>query len=238
MSSGAPPVVARPLFLLDYDGTLAPLAAHPAQACPHPRVPGLLRDLSRCHPVWLVSGRHLRDLSAFLPGLVLPAIGLHGAQQGMLGGPFASLMSKGEREALQHLRETVPAVAGLWAEGKDSAFALHFRQALDEAEMRRLLQAWAAGLPEGLEAVWGHKVLEVRTRRHSKGRAVLHIADAHPGRAPVCLGDDATDEEAFAALEAQAAAGTLTIRVGPGATRARYHLPDVEAAVAYLQQYL
>ena len=41
-----------------------------------------------------------------------------------------------------------------------------------------------------------------------------------------------TDEDAFAALNETDDA--VTVKVGAGATRARYRLPDVDAVVAYL----
>jgi trehalose 6-phosphate phosphatase len=50
----------------------------------------------------------------------------------------------------------------------------------------------------------------------------------------VYLGDDVTDEDAFAALAPPA----VTVKVGPGETVARYRLPDIDAVVAYLRQYV
>ena len=60
------------------------------------------------------------------------------------------------------------------------------------------------------------------------------IAAEHPDHTPVYLGDDVTDEDAFAALDAPA----VTVKVGAGETRARYRLPDVDAVVAYLAGFL
>jgi trehalose 6-phosphate phosphatase len=89
-------------------------------------------------------------------------------------------------------------------------------------------------VPEGLEPVWGKKVVELRPRGVSKGAAVARVAAAHPARTPVFLGDDVTDEDAFRALNERP--GAVTVKVGPGETAARFRLPDVDAVVTYLRR--
>lgn len=228
----SPPRPASPLFFLDYDGTLAPIVADPAEAYPHPEVPALLERLAARHPLYVITGRHLEAVAALLP-LSLPAIGLHGAQEGRLGEPPRALLTAEAAEALARMREAVPKHEGLWLEPKGPSFAVHYRHAEDEAAALEALRAWAEGAPEALEAIWGKQVLELRARGTSKGAAVRRLAEAHPGRTPVYLGDDVTDEDAFAALGAEA----VTVKVGGGETAARYRLPDVEAVVAYLQGF-
>lgn len=230
----APPVVPHPLFLLDYDGTLAPLVDDPAEAVPHPGAPDVLTRLAARHPVVIVTGRHLRDVSGFLPGLALEAVGLHGAQTGPLGGPYTERISDEARQALAAMRETVPEGEGLHVEDKGHTFAVHYRHAPDRDAARRRLDAWAATTPGVLAATSGKLVVELRPNALSKGTAVAELAARHPDRIPLYLGDDVTDEDAFAALPE----GALTVKVGEGATRARYRLPDVEAVVRYLTKYV
>lgn len=230
----APPLVSAPLFLLDYDGTLAPLVDDPAEAVPHPEVPALLAALSAAHPTVIVTGRHLRDVTGFLPGLALPGVGLHGAQTGTLGHAFHDDLPAAARDALAAMRRTVPGGDGIRVEDKGPAFAVHYRHAPDRDAARARLAAWAAAVPEVLEATSGKCVVELRPRDRSKGTAVAEIARRHPGRTPLYLGDDVTDEDAFAALPDDA----VTVKVGGGPTRARYRLPDVDAVVHYLARYL
>jgi trehalose 6-phosphate synthase/phosphatase len=47
----------------------------------------------------------------------------------------------------------------------------------------------------------------------------------------LAIGDDRTDEDLFAALPPEA----ISIRVGPGPTRARYHLDGVPAVRSLLR---
>ena len=230
----------RPLLFLDYDGTLAPIVDDPAAAVPHPAIPALLSALAARHPVVVVSGRGLAMLARFLPGVPVRAVGLHGAEEGTLGdAPRPSPALARYAEPLAALRASVPEVEGVHVEDKGATFAVHYRRATDEAAARGALEAWASGVPEGLHAVWGKKVLELRPRDVSKGTAVARLAAEHPGRTPVYLGDDTTDEDAFRALEGASGARTpVTVKVGAGETAARYRLPGVDAVVDYLRGFL
>lgn len=233
------PHPSRPLLFLDYDGTLAPIVDDPAEAWPHPDVPGLLASLAERHPVVVVSGRDVAALTRFLPGVRVRAVGLHGAETGTLGeAPEASPALQAVAGPLADLRSTVPDVQGIRVEDKGAAFAVHYRGAPDEAAARGALETWASGVPDGLHAVWGKKVVELRPTDISKGTAVARIGADHPGHTPVYLGDDTTDEDAFRALEQASGVRTpVTVKVGEGETAARYRVPDVDAAVAYLRGY-
>ena len=236
-----PPTPERPLFLLDYDGTLAEIVADPSQATPHPEAPALLARLAAGHPLVVVTGRDLDSLARLLtdgPGPVpLAAIGLHGGEEGVLGAPARRRDLAAVADDLRGLREAVPTGVGAVVEDKGGeAFAVHYRTAPDAAVARRALEAWAADAPPALEAVWGKSVVELRPRGVSKGRAVAGLARQHPERTPVCIGDDVTDEDAFAALH-ELDPAAVTIHVGAGASAARYRLPDVDSVIGYLSRF-
>lgn len=228
------PLTDAPLFFLDYDGTLAPIVDDPKAAFPHPAVPDLLRHLSETHPVYIVTGRHLRDLDAFLPGLDLPAIGLHGAQEGTLHGEVQDRLTSDDREKLDAMRTAVPSMEGVWVEDKEHTFAVHYRGAADPEAAAEAVATWAEATPDTLEVISGKDVVELRPAHLHKGTAVQEIAARHPDHTPIYLGDDVTDEDAFEALPDTA----ITVKVGGGDTAARFRLPDVPAVVAYLQRYL
>jgi trehalose 6-phosphate phosphatase len=230
------PVPDRPLFFLDYDGTLAPIVDDPDAAVPHPDVPELLRDLDDRFPLWIVTGRDLRALSSFLDQ-PLKAIGLHGAQQGVVGGEVERLMPDDAAEALQRLRRSVPSVDGMHIEEKDQAFAVHYREVDDEAETRERLSSWLNAMPEMLDAIWGKKVVELRPEGLTKGTAVRRIAEEHPECTPVYLGDDTTDEDAFAALQ-NMERDAVTVRIGEEETQADYRLAGPDEVVEYLRRYV
>lgn len=228
-----PPRPERPLLFLDYDGTLAPIVNDPAEAYPHPDIPDLLTELFGEMPVFVVTGRHLNDLERLL-NRPLPAIGLHGTQTGTIGGGINHSLPEGAAQALEDMRQRVPAVDGVHVEPKGHAFAVHYRNAPDQEAARLALEEWARETPAGLEAIWGKKVVELRPQGTSKGVAVRRVADEHPDRVPVYLGDDVTDEDAFRELPPPA----VTIKVGDGETAARHRLASVDEVVRYLRGYL
>lgn len=231
-----PPIVDHPLFFLDYDGTLAPIVDDPEAAVPHPDAPDLLRQLDARYPLWIVTGRDLQALSSFLDQ-PLNAIGLHGAQEGVVGRETHTLMSDAAAEGLRRLRRTVPSIEGLRVEEKDQSFAVHYRGVADEDETRTQLKDWLAEMPDDLDALWGKKVVELRPEGLTKGTAVRRISKEHPTHVPVYLGDDVTDEDAFAALR-EMDRQAVTIKVGEDDTQAAARLDGPDAVMDYLRQYV
>jgi trehalose 6-phosphate phosphatase len=235
-----PPTVERALLLLDYDGTLAEITEDPDRAVPHPQVPELLRSLASHMPVRIITGRRVVDLARLLPVPELVAVGVHGMEEGPLGGEVRSRLDPASRDLMSSARAGLPRVRGVRVEDKGAAIALHYRGAADEDRVVSDLGEWAERLPAGLEPIWGKKVVEVRPRGFDKGRAARELATQHRDATPVMIGDDTTDEDAFRALAefSNDEAMTVTIKVGPGETSARYRLSDIEAVVGYLRRYL
>jgi trehalose 6-phosphate phosphatase len=105
-------------------------------------------------------------------------------------------------------------------EDKGPIMAFHWRGAPDEEEAHTRVQA-IAGEAEtaGLATHWGRKVLEIRPPVPiSKGRAVKELIRTSGARVALYAGDDATDLDAFDALDELAAGGELdaAVRVGIG----------------------
>jgi trehalose 6-phosphate phosphatase len=122
---------------------------------------------------------------------------------------------------------------GLLVEDKPASVALHFRGAPErEAEAIALLETLARRT--GLVIQAGKMVLELRPPGADKGDALrrLMAEPAFAGKRPVFVGDDLTDEHAFAAAADLGGAGIL---VGPPrATAAVWRLDDVAAVAAWL----
>ena len=201
-------------ILTDFDGTLAPIVDDPAAARPLDGVPELLDALAQQYAVvGVLSGRPVAFLQRFLPpSLVLS--GLYGLEV-VRGGRREDHVSGGSwREVINDVVATSQArgPAGMRVEPKGLSLTLHFRGAPSlEAEV----QAWA-------EREAHRSGLLVRPARMSvelhppiaadKGTAVRDLA-AECGA--VCfLGDDSGDLPAFDALDALAANGVATVRVG------------------------
>lgn len=230
---------------LDYDGTLAPIAPTPDAAVPLPGTAELLRALVRARNTWLalVTGRSIADLQRFLaiPGAFY--VGLHGAE--VLEPDGQRHLASEAQAALavlstlkNRLQQALAALPGILLEDKGAALACHYRLATraDAAKAREIVEAEAGrhqqrGAP--MTVAYGHEVIEVRPAGITKGTAVSALLAAQNRLDAVTyVGDDSTDEDAFALLPPDA----ITIRVGPAAvpTRARYRLADP----ADVQQFL
>ena len=111
---------------------------------------------------------------------------------------------------------------------------MHYRQSTDPDAARRELDEWAKEAPSSLIVIHGKYVVELRPRGVSKGTVVDELAERHPERTPVFIGDDATDEDAFAVLRDRG----VCIKVGPGESQAAFRLESVEDVVKYLKEYV
>jgi trehalose 6-phosphate phosphatase len=78
----------------------------------------------------------------------------------------------------------------------------------------------------------GKDVLEVALTGADKGTALRRLIAESDAAAAMYLGDDVTDEDGFRALRP----GDLAVKIGDGATAARYRVPDPAGALAVLRR--
>jgi alpha,alpha-trehalase len=137
------------------------------------------------------------------------------------------------------LSERVGRIEGVLVENKVYALAVHTRLVAREREdeVRAAVAGAAARHPE-LRLTGGKKVIELRPRvEWDKGRAVLWLIDAlrldRPEVASIYLGDDLTDEDAFAALAGRGVG--IVVGSDPRPTRARYALADPREVLRFLE---
>ena len=198
-------VAARGALLLDFDGTLVPIAPRPDEV---QLPPGLVALLQRLHrrldgALAIVTGRDLETLDDLLAPLVLPAAGEHGLvlrPTADRAAEFAARHALPEflRIAGQALMQAHP---GTVLEVKRAGIALHYRAVPEAAGSLLGAMRALAAMHTGHELLRGHMLLEIRPRGIHKGTAVRALMRAHPfaGRTPVFVGDDFTDEDGIAA---------------------------------------
>jgi trehalose 6-phosphate phosphatase len=224
-------------LFLDLDGTLAPIAARPQDVHPDPRRTDLLVRLAEALDgrLAVVTGRTLADVDRILEGRVTSVAAVHGLmRRDGEGRLHARPPHPKVAEAAQALRAFAAKDSGLIVEEKGLSVALHFRLARHHAAAARSL-ARRLALETGLTLQDGDMVEELRTPGPTKADSVLAFMAERPcaGCSPVFMGDDSTDEDGFAAARHLGGAGVL---VGPPRpTRAKYRLPDVEAALSWLE---
>jgi trehalose 6-phosphate phosphatase len=195
-------------ILLDVDGTILDIAPTPHEV----RVPKALSSaLQRISErtkgaLALVSGRPLGDLDFIFAPLRLPAIGGHGAEiRPVAGGkPFEQRARSLDRELRSRLSDVAKLSSGIIVEDKGYALALHYRLAIDkEADVRERVVAICSARPsDAVEILPGKAVIEIKSAGFNKGTAVRELMTYPPfaDRCPIFIGDDTTDEAAFAVL--------------------------------------
>lgn len=216
-------------FFLDFDGCLAEIAPTPDQTVVEPEVLELLVQLYRNTggAVAIITGRPLSAIDRLLAPLVLPAGVEHGVvRRDALGDMHENAFRKESLHALAaRLEPAVERHAGLLLEVKLTSLTLHYRARPELADFARtLLEESLVGI-EGLTIRSGKMVLEARPGSATKGTAVEAFLREPPfeGRLPVSVGDDLTDEDAFAVVNEM---GGVSIKVGAGTTRAPHRFPD------------
>lgn len=215
----------------DYDGTLAPIAPHPDRAHLRSATRSLLEKLSVAYPCAVISGRARMDALERLGHIQRwQASGNHGAE--VLGAtePYERKV----REWAPLVRASLEGHGGVLVEDKQFSISIHYRNAVDP-------RAAMAAIEQLTRTLDGARILG--------GKMVVNLipADApHKGIALDCMrrwagcdtaifvGDDVTDEDAFALPAAE----VLSIRVGAAAgSHARFFLDgqkDIDRLLAEL----
>lgn len=185
----------------------------------------------------IVSGRPIEQIDAFLAPLCLAAAGAHGAEWRDAAGRVERRRAEPPSRVVDCARALSVHHDGLLLELKPSGLSLHYRARPELEALCRdaLVATLAADAADAAAWEWlhGHFVFELKQRSVSKGLAVrsLLAQPAFAGRQPVFVGDDVTDEDAIGEVQA---AGGFGVRVGVGATRARYRLADPDAVGRWL----
>jgi len=225
------------LVATDYDGTLSPIVDDPAQARAHPEALVALRNLAQLPQthVAVISGRALRDLDrlAAFPDEV-HLVGSHGSEFDL---DFHATLPRDKADLRQDLRRRLGEIAeadpGFRVEEKPGSLAFHYRRASPDrareavAEIERM-----ASSRDGVFVRHGKMVIELAVVETNKGEALERIRRRVGASAAVYLGDDVTDEDAFASLTGP----DLAVKVGDGETRAGYRIADPGEAARILAQ--
>ena len=224
-------------LFLDFDGTLIELAETPDAINVAPELGpllGRLRDRLGGR-IAIVSGRSLTDLERYVPASGIPFSGSHGLELRLGDGTHVPLHAPaGLEDVRDRVRRFVHGRSGLLVEEKPAGIALHYRRA--PAEARTVTDFMEMLAREAKLIVQrGNMVVELRPPGADKGDALRAFMGQEPfaGARPVFLGDDLTDEHAFAAAASLGGDGIL---VGPSrSTKASYRLPSVAAVAKWLE---
>jgi trehalose-phosphatase len=207
-----------------------------------PEIKNLLNRLSRRNntTVAIISGRALADIHALVGIDHLIYAGNHGLEISGAGIHFIHRQALARREALQQLSAQLAVklrhLTGVEVESKGLTTSIHYRRAAaaEVDEVVKTMQALGVEASSRFRLTMGKMVYEIRPRVDwHKGAAVCWIRAqlGDPNALSIYLGDDATDESAFLALQQD-----ITVKVGPAdVTAARYHLADPDEVRKFLR---
>lgn len=231
-------------LLLDYDGTLAPFQNERSSAVPYSGVPELLDELlslARTRIV-IVSGRLAREVPPLL-GLSVEVWGSHGMERLLADGEYQVYqLDRRVSRAFEKAADQLTS-CGLQElmESKAGSLAVHWRGVDSEtardvyARAQRVLQAVA--FSEGLVLVNFDGGIEMRVRTPNKADVVRRILKEQEAGTPTAyLGDDVTDEDAFAALNPCGL--TVLVRKEHRPTAAKFWIRPPEELHSFLQNWL
>ncbi|HMH31142.1 MAG TPA: bifunctional alpha,alpha-trehalose-phosphate synthase (UDP-forming)/trehalose-phosphatase [Methylomirabilota bacterium] len=230
------------LLMLDYDGSLVPFTEEYQDVAP----PKVLLDLiemlclDKRNDVVIISGRSAGDLEKWFGQLPINLVAEHGAGIKKAGAKSWQDIGKIDTRWKELLLPSLEKYAALTpkarVEIKPHSLVWHYRgsppyQAQKYAiTIKRVLKPILKTYD--LQLLQGNKILEIKNPRISKGAAAQRWLK-RPHDFIMAIGDDATDEELFAALPDTA----YTIRIGRGRTMARYRLASYKNTIDLLRRF-
>ena len=209
----------------DIDGTLAPIVRRADDAHVPEEISKLLGRLGRRYGcVACVSGRSVAEARRLVGVGSIAYAGSHGAEllepgssRPQLAAAFKSWEGRVRRFAAEQDTAQLRLLR-VRIEDKGPISAFHWRGVPDEDTARTHLEGLAQQAEaEGLSSHWGRKVLEIRPPVPiDKGQAVAELVSRTRTRAALFGGDDATDLDAFDALDALREQGKLdsVVKIG------------------------
>lgn len=226
------------VLFLDVDGTLLEFALKPSEVVvPRELLACLMRlRLQLDNALAFVSGRMLASVDNLFYPLMLPGAYSHGGEIRYPDHVIATNFPSSE-DMVKVLREAelwCASKGGIYLEKKSNSLALHFRGtpyfAQDVLCFAEYLQS---RLGPDFMVLHGHAVVEVKSATINKGTALETLLQ-YPNwrkKKPIFIGDDVTDEDGFAVVNA---VGGISVKVGAGSTCATSSLKNPVAVRNWL----
>jgi alpha,alpha-trehalase len=197
----------KPIFFLDYDGTLTPIVQRPELAVLSNEMKDVLKRLSEKYTTAVVSGRMREDVEKLVGIKKLLYAGSHGFDISGLG---ISLIEPRAKEAIpliskivKQLSGELKGIPGVIIEEKKFSTAVHYRlvEVSNLSKIKNMVDRVIQNNP-CLRLMSGKKVFEILPRIDwDKGKAVSWIMKAlgisWSDVSVIYIGDDTTDEDAF-----------------------------------------
>jgi len=235
-------------LILDYDGTLAPIAQKPELAQMPEETRRVLQRLvkySQDVSICIISGRSLANLQEVIniPGITYAAS--HGLEiLSPDGTKYLHPITSEHEQRIAHLLKSLQnevCKEGAWVENKGALLTFHYREVPRNLRDAFLTRATEIFLEHGFQPHKAPMALEAKPEvKWDRGRASIHILRTTYGvdwtdrvRVIYC-GDDASDEEAIQALSGIACTFKVS-STNSSRTGANYRLRSYQEVLLMLQ---
>jgi trehalose 6-phosphate phosphatase len=227
------PHLSETAILLDIDGTLLDLMPTPREVWVPPGLSETLRHLTErtSGALALVSGRSLNDIDLIFAPDVFRAVAGHGAEMRLSVDNEADAVHAPplDKELKRRLAAIAKLSPGILLEDKGYSLALHYRLAPHaEKAIYESVSFIRAELPNApIEVLPGKFVCEIKHSGFTKATGVRELMTHEPfkGRRPIFIGDDVTDEAAFAVVPEFDGMAISVGRMVPGVAQ-RFETPS------------
>jgi trehalose 6-phosphate phosphatase len=211
-------------LFLDIDGTLLDIAPTPLDVKVSDDLRATLASLFLTFggAAAFVSGRPIAEMDRLFHPLRLPAVGGHGAE--VRFSPNSEIRRSKIASLDDDLRAAFARIGrigdGIIVEDKGYSLAIHYRLApqLGGEIMKAVTAVCKNERCDSLEVLPGKLVVEIKPGGYDKGTGLRELMSVGPftGRTPIFIGDDVTDNAAFAVLPDFGGAGFSVGGVVPG----------------------
>ncbi|CAH1954724.1 unnamed protein product [Acanthoscelides obtectus] len=205
-------------LLLDYDGTLSPLVAHPDLAVIPPKTKEILQKLAQVPQIFvgIISGRAVDNVKHLVGLDTITYAGNHGLEVIYPDGKrynhqLPTNFEEDVKKMIQKLEQSVVR-DGAWIENKGPSLTYHYRAAPTEKKEELAKTARKIMEEANFKIVPAHEAIEARPKVDwNKGKVAVMLLEQKYGKQwrknvkVVFAGDDTTDEDAMEALKGYAA---------------------------------
>ena len=229
------------LFLLDYDGTLIPIAKLPESAVLNEKTKAILNNIisDKRNRIAIISGRKKEFIEEQFKDIDAILIAEHGyfiKYQGTDWVITIEIDRSWKKKIIPVLNEYTAKCSGSMVEDKHASIAWHYRNAEEKmagllknelkGELTRILENIA-----GLYILESDKVLEVKSILYNKGTAASELISKGNYDFILALGDDITDEDLFKVIPGFG----FTLKVGCKPTDALFIVKDQSQVIEILK---